>query len=145
MRIRLLFAALVTTAATAAVSAQSFNPKLGQWEYTINMKMPPEVLAGIPAAAREQFLRPQTTRSCLTAQDLSDLRLGRTEESCQVVSKKITGNAADIVMKCRGGTQTMHYEVLSPESIRGTITTSGGEGPGEMTIAGKWVAAACTQ
>ena len=145
MRIRLPLAALGMAALTAVLSAQSFNPKLGQWEYTINMKMPPEVLAGIPAAAREQFLRPQTTRSCLTAQDLNDLRLGRTEENCQVTSKKITGNAADIVMKCDGRTQTMHYEALSPESMRGTIKTNGGEGPSEMTLTGKWIAAACRE
>jgi hypothetical protein len=146
MRIRLLLAALVAAAVTALVSAQSsFNLRLGQWEYTINMKMPPEMLAQIPAAARAQFERPQTNRSCLTAKDLSDLNLGRTEDDCKVTSKKITGNAADIVMICDGRPQTLHYEALSPESVRGTIKSTGGEGPSELTIAGKWVAAACKE
>lgn len=145
MRTRLLLAALATTAVTALVSAQSFDLRLGQWEYTINMKMPPELLAQIPPAARAQFQQPQTNRSCLSAQDLKDLNLGRTDDDCQVTSKKITGNAADIVMKCEGRTQTLHYEALSRESMRGTIKASGGDGPSEMTITGKWVAAACKE
>ena len=145
MRTRLLLSALVATAVTAAVSAQSFNLRLGQWEYSITMKMPPEMLAGLPPAARAQFERPQTNRSCLSAQDLQDLNLGRTDNDCKAVSKKITGNAADIVMKCNGGTQTLHYEALSPESMRGTLKMQGGDGPSEMNITGKWVAAACSQ
>jgi hypothetical protein len=145
MRIRLLFAVLVLTAAGALVSAQSFDLRLGQWEYTINLKMPPELLAQIPPAARAQFEKPQTNRSCLSAEDLRDLNLGRTESDCQVTSKRITGNVADIVMKCDGRTQTLRYEALSRESMRGTIRTSGGDGPSEMTIAGKWIAAACRE
>jgi hypothetical protein len=145
MRIRLLFAALAATAFAAVLSAQSFNLKLGQWEYTINMKMPPEMLASLPPAARAQFERPQMNRSCLTAQDLKDLNLGKNDEDCKVTSKKITGNAADIVMTCDGRRQTLHYEALSPESLRGTIKADGGDGPSEMTITGKWVAAACTE
>ena len=145
MRIRLLLAALVAAALTALVSAQSFDLRLGQWEYTINMKMPPEVLAQIPAAARAQFERPQTNRSCLTARDLKDLNLGRTEDDCKVTSKRITGNVADIVMQCDGRPQTLRYEALSPESMRGTIKSTGSDGPSEMTITGKWISTACKE
>lgn len=147
MRNRLLLAALAATMVTAAaaLSAQSFDLKLGQWEYSITMKMPAEMLANLPPAARAQFERPQTNRSCLSAQDLQDLNLGRTERDCKAVSKKITGNAADIVMKCDGGTQTLHYEALSPESMRGTLKMQGGDGPSEMTITGKWVGTSCGQ
>ena len=143
MRIRLLLAALSTAAVTAVLSAQSFDLRLGLWEYAITMKMPAEMLANLPPAARAQFERPQTNRSCLTAEDLKDLNLGKNDEGCKVASKKITGNAADIVMKCNSGTQTLHYEALSPESMRGTLKMQGGDGPSEMAITGKWIAAAC--
>jgi hypothetical protein len=84
MRHRLLLAALVATMVTTAValSAQSFDLKLGQWEYSITMKMSAETLAN-PPAARAQFERPQTNRSCLSAQDLQDLNLGRTERTAR--------------------------------------------------------------
>lgn len=144
MRTRLLLAAFAAAAVTV-LSAQSFDLRLGQWEYSITMKMPAEMLASLPPAARAQFERPQTSRSCLTAQDLKDLNLGKNDEGCKVVSKKITGNAADIVMKCDRGTQTLHYEALSPESMRGTLKMQGGEGPSEMAITGKWIAAACRE
>ena len=145
MRTRLLLATFAAAAVTAVLSAQSFDLRLGQWEHSITMKMPAEMLANLPPAARAQFERPQTNRSCLTAQDLKDLNLGRNDEGCKVVSKKITGNTADIVMKCESGTQTLHYEALSPESMRGTLKMQGGDGPSEMTITGKWIAAACRE
>ena len=154
MRTRLLLAALVTTAVTALVSAQAFDLRLGQWEYTLSgMKLPPELLAQLPPEARaqaEQAMRQAgNNRSCLTAQDLRDLNLGKNDdEDCKVTSKKITGNVADITVTCTGDeprTQTIHYEALSRESVRGTIKVKGGGGPSEMTITGKWVAAACKE
>jgi len=146
MRIRLLLAVFVA-AASAVLSAQAFDLKLGQWEYAIKMQMPPEALASLPPAARAMMQQQQTTRSCLTAQDLQDLNLAKNDDDeCKVTSKKITGNAADIVLQCTGdnpGTKTMHVERLSAESMRGTLKSTGGKGPGEIAITGKWVAAAC--
>ena len=146
MRSRLLVPALVLATMTAMLSAQAFDLRLGQWEYTINMKMPPEVLAKLPPAARAQFQQPQTNKSCLTAEDLKELNLGKgDDDDCKVTSKKITGNVADVVTKCEDHTQTMHYEALSRESVRGTIKTTGGNGPSEIALTGKWVAAACKE
>ena len=142
MRIRLLLAVFVT-AASAILSAQAFDLKLGQWEYSITMKMPPEALASLPPAARAMMQQAQTNRSCLTAEDLKELNLGKNDDDCKVTSKKITGNVADVVTKCDGGTRTIHYEALSRESVRGTIKSTGGDGPSEIAITGKWVAAAC--
>ena len=146
MRSRLLFPALALAATTAVLSAQAFDLKLGQWEYAITMKMPPEVLAKLPAAARAQMSQPQTNRSCLTAADLKDLNLAKSDDDdCKVTSKKITGNVADITMTCDDHAQTVHYEALSRESLRGTIKMTGGGRSGDIAIAGKWVAAACKE
>jgi hypothetical protein len=154
MRIRLQLAVLAASVLTAVLSAQSFDLRLGQWEYTIGgMKMAPEVLAKMPPSARaamEQMMKqPQAHRSCLTAQDLKDLNLAKDDDDdCKVTAKKITGSVADITTTCSGNephTQTMHYEALSRESVRCTIKTTGGNMPSEMTITGKWVAAACKE
>ena len=75
MRIRFLFSVLGLAAVIAVLSAQAFDLRLGQWEYTMSgMKMAPEALAKMPPSARaamEQMMKqPQTNRSCLTADDL---------------------------------------------------------------------------
>ena len=143
--------ALTLALAVVTLSAQGFDLRLGQWEYAISgMKMD---LSKLPPAARaaaeEAMKRSATSRACLTAQDLKDLNLGANDdEDCKVTAKKITGRMADITMTCSGDeprTQTMHYEALSRESMRGTVKVSGGDGPSEMTITGKWIAAACTE
>lgn len=149
MRSRVFVPALVLAAMTAVLSAQAFDLKLGQWEYTINIKMPPEMLAKLPPSARAQMQQPQTNRSCLTAQDLKDLSLAKSDDDdCTVTSKKITGNVADVTMTCTGDephTQTMHYEALSRESMRGTIRMTGANRPSEMAITGKWITTACKE
>ena len=154
MRIHLLLAAFVATVLTAVLSAQSFDLRLGQWEYTISgMKMAPEALAKMPPSARaamEQMMKqPQTNRSCLTAEDLKELNLAKSDDDdCKVTAKKITGSVADITTTGTGDnphTQTMHFEALSRESVRGTMKVTGGNMPSEMTITGKWVAAACKE
>ena len=157
MRIRTVpsWTCLIVFAALAVgVSAQSFDLRLGQWEYTVSgMKFPPQMLAKLPAASRaqaeEMMKRPSTHRSCLTAEDLKDLNLAKSDDDeCKVTAKKITGTVADVTMTCTGDsprTQTIHYEALSRESFRGTMKSTGGDGPSEMSIAGKWVAAACKE
>ena len=148
----LMFCALV--AAVAVTYAQSFDLRLGQWEYTIGgMQIPPADLAQLPPAARAQaeamMKQAATNRSCLTAEDLKELNLSKTDdEDCKVTSKKVTATTADITMTCTGGgprTQTMHYEALSRESMRGTIKTTGGNGPSDLTITGKWIGAVCKE
>lgn len=153
MRARLLFTAVAAAVATFALSAQGFDLRLGQWEYTISITLPPEMLAKMPPAARAaagELQKPQMNRSCLTAQDLKDLNLNPTDDddACKVTSKKVTGNAVDITMRCTGDeprTQTMHMEALSRESLRGTMKAVGGDGPSDVTITGKWIGATCKE
>jgi hypothetical protein len=149
MFLALVVAALVVAALGAGLSAQGFELRLGQWEYTMNITMPPEMLAKLPPAARAQIQQPQTNRSCLTAQDLKEMNLGVSDdEDCKVTSKKITGSAADITMTCTGDrprTQSMHVEAVSRESMRGTMKMTGGDGPSEVGITGKWIGAACKE
>ena len=141
----------VFAATTALLYAQSFDVKVGQWEYTLSgMKIAEAELAKMPPAIRAQIEASMkngtTNRSCLTAKDLQELNLGNTDESCKVTSRKITPTTADIVMTCGGNdprTQTMHFEALSRESVRGTIKSTGGDGTTEMTITGRWLAAEC--
>ena len=145
--------AIFVFAATAALlHAQSFDVKVGQWEYTLSgMKIAEAELAKMPPAIRAQIeasMKNNTTnRSCLTAKDLRELNLANTDdEGCKVTSRKITATTADIAMTCGGNdprTQTMHFEALSRESVRGTIKSTGGAGTTEMTITGKWLAAEC--
>jgi hypothetical protein len=151
---RLILPALGFVVLVATVSAQSFDLKLGQWEYTISgIQIPADMLAKMPAAARaraEQMMKQgQTSRSCLTAADLKELNLaGTDDDDCKVTSRKVTATAADITVKCGGDeprTQTMHYEALSRESVRGTITRTGGSGPTDITMAGKWIGAQCKE
>jgi hypothetical protein len=95
--------------------------------------------------------QPSTYKSCLTAKDLKDVNLGKPEEDddeCKVTSKKMTATTADIVMTCTGDqprTQTVHYDALSRESLRGTIRMATKTGPAEMTLTGKWIATVCTE
>jgi hypothetical protein len=144
-----MFLALGVAAIGAVLSAQAFDLRLGQWEYTMNIKMSPEALAKLPPAARATLQQPQTSRSCLTAQDLKEMNLGVSDDDdCKVTSKKITGTVADVTMSCTGDrprTQTMHLEAVSRESIRATIKSTGGDGPSEVATVGKWVAAACKE
>ena len=147
MRIRLLVLVLAPVVVAVIASAQGgFDVKLGEWEYTINMKATPEMLARLPPEARAVMAKPQTSRSCLTAQELKDLNLGAShDEDCKLVSKKIANGIADVVVKCDDHTQTMHYEAVSRESVRGTIKMSGGDGPSEVSLTGKWIGTACKE
>jgi Protein of unknown function (DUF3617) len=117
------------------------------------MRVPPGDLAQLPPAARAQaeatMKRAATNRNCLTAEDLRELNLSKTDdEDCKVTSKKVTGTTADITMTCTGDkprTQTMHDEMLSRESMRGTIKTTSASGPSDLTITGKWIGAVCKE
>src|SRR5436190_5852793 len=117
MRIGLFIVVPVAVAASAALSAQAFDLRLGQWEYTVgDMKMAPEALTKMPPSARaameKMMKQPQKNRSCLTAEDLKELNLAKSDdEDCKVTAKKITGSVADFTTTCTGDnphTQTMH-------------------------------------
>src|SRR6476659_6934164 len=110
MKIRVWFAALTGIASlTVVVFAQAFNVRIGTWEFTTTMQgaMPME---GVPAAMRAQIeaemRKPKVFKSCVTAEDLKSLKLGKTNDSddddCKVVTSKITATSGDVVQQCTG-------------------------------------------
>lgn len=136
-----------------ALMAQGLDMKTGQWRWTFTMTgAPPTMPSAVPPDVAAKILAeastPHTVEGCVTAEDLRNLRLGRTddEDECAVTSRKVATNAADFVRTCTGDdprTETVHMELASRESVRVTVTRSGGKGPSGMTMAGTWIGAAC--
>lgn len=145
--------ALAGMAGGAVLSAQGFGARTGAWTFTITMKgaMPME---GLPPAARAaieaEMSKPQTMNSCVTAEDLRELKLGNNKDSddedCKILSSKITATTADITRECKGdepSTETLHYEAPTPQTLTGNITRKSKEGVMTIKMVGKWVAAQC--
>ena len=141
-------------AVSSTLLAQGFGLRPGQWSMTMTVKggMPME---GIPPAMRAQLeaqlMKPQVFTTCVTPEDLKNLNLGKTDdadgEDCKVVSSKITAGAADITRTCTGdepSTETSHFEALTPQTLKGTVTKKTAKGTTTMDIAGKFVAEKCT-
>jgi Protein of unknown function (DUF3617) len=136
-----------------AVHAQSFDLKTGQWEFTITglsldtSQLSPQMRAALEAGAK----KPSSYKGCVTAENLRDLNLGKMDdgdETCKVTSKKISGSAADLTRECTGddkSTQTIHYEAISRESLRGTMKSVSDLGPVAVTISGKWIGPTCKE
>lgn len=139
---------------TVTLFAQGFNMRTGAWEFNMTTSgampmdgVPPEMRAQIEAEMR----KPRTFRSCVTAEDLKSLKLGKTDDSddddCKVVTSKITATAGDVVRQCAGDmprTETAHYEAPTPQTVNANISTKSATGTMTMTIAGKWVGAKCS-
>jgi hypothetical protein len=146
--------ALAAMATGPFLFAQGFNARTGAWTFTITMKgaMPME---GLPPAARAameaEMSKPQTMNSCVTAEDIKELKLGNAkddndDEDCKIVSSKLTATTADITRECKGDnahTETLHYEAPTPQTLTGNITRKSKEGVMTITMVGKWVAAQC--
>lgn len=139
----------------ALLFAQGFNVRTGTWQFTITMKgdmplegVPPEMQAQI----RAQLAKPQVTTSCVTAEDLKQLRLGRSEdgddENCKVVSSRLTATTADFTRECTGDepyTETARFEAASPQALTGNVSRKTPRGTMSIVMAGKWVAAQCME
>jgi hypothetical protein len=148
-----VFAAVLSTG--ALLFAQGFNVRTGTWQFTITMKgdmplegVPPEMQAQI----RAQLSKPQVTTSCITAEDLKQLRLGRSddgdEETCKVLSSRLTATTADFTRECTGDeayTETVHFEAASPQVLTGNIVRKTAGGTMSIAMAGKWAAAQCME
>jgi hypothetical protein len=147
-----IIAALALTVGFA-VHAQSFDLKTGQWEFTITQmsldasQLSPQMRAALEAGAK----KPSSYKGCVTAEDLKDLSLGKVEDGddmCKVTSKKISGTTADLTRECTGddkSTQTLHYEAISRESLRGTMKSVSDIGPVTVAISGKWIGPTCKE
>ncbi len=156
---RLLASVLCALVVFAAIAyAQSFNLRTGQWDFTMNIagsggrgdlsQLPANVRAQIEA----ELKKPLNYKSCITAEDVKNLSLGKQDddddEECKVTARKITATVADMTRECAGDnkrTETGHFVATSPETLRATINVVSANGPSSITLAGKWIGAVCTE
>jgi hypothetical protein len=145
----------VVVSATAALFAQGFNARTGTWEFTMTVEgaIPME---GIPANMRPQLeaemRKPHVVKSCVTADDLKSLKLGKTDDGgdddCKVLTSKISGTVGDVVRQCTGDkprTETAHYEAPTPQTLKASISSKSAAGTMTTAVTGKWLAATCKE
>jgi len=155
MKTHFWLAVLTVSVFAVALFAQGFNARTGTWEFTMTMQgaMPME---GVPPAMRAQIeaemRKPKVFKSCVTAEDLKSLKLGKTNDSddddCKVVTSKITATSGDVVRQCTGDmprTETAHYEAPTPQTMKANISSKSATGTMTVDVAGKWIAAACKE
>jgi Protein of unknown function (DUF3617) len=157
---RTVIIGLLLLAGTAVVGALTqggaINIRTGQWEITTNgINIPDAALAKLPEGMRDQFKaqmsKPQTSTSCVTADDLKDLNIGKVGDNddsdhCKVTSRSITRTTADITRECTGGdvrTLVMHVDAPTPTALRASIKTTNDDGTMTMAVTGKWLSATC--
>lgn len=140
-------------AAGATLHAQNFNVRPGTWQFNMTMQgaIP---LTGVPAETRAQFeaemRKPRTFTSCVAAEDIKQLNLGKmddgSDEDCKVLTSKITPTIGDITRQCTGDdafTETAHFEAPTPQSMRANISRKSATGTMTIVTTGKWLAALC--
>lgn len=146
--------ALFVAGAAAPICAQTLGVKTGQWSWTITMTGAPAPPPGLPpdvaAKIREEAAKPHTTQSCLTADDLRNLKLGQMDDDaeCKVTSHKVTATTAELTRTCTGDearTETVKIEATSPEAMKVTATRTAGSGPAGLTMVGRWVGPVCRE
>ena len=153
MKTHVWLAVLAVGLSAGTVLAQGFNMRTGAWEITMTMGgampmegIPPEMRAQIEA----QLRKPQVVTSCVTAEDVKQLNLGKTndsdDEDCELLSSKIGPTAADITRQCTGDqvyTETARFEAPTPQTIKANISRKSAEGITTIAMTGRWVAAQC--
>jgi hypothetical protein len=146
-----VFALVAAGSAGTLVLAQGFNVRTGAWQFLMDMSkaLPTE---GLPPEALAQLKKPQVADGCITAEDLKQLRLGRTgdddDDSCKVLTAKTTATTADVTRQCMGDetyVETMHVDAPTPQTFKATITRKAGQRTTTLTMTGKWVAAKCKE
>ena len=144
-------AASVAALATGAVLlAQGFSLRTGSWSFTMTMQG--MSLQGLPPDVQAELKKPQTFTSCVTAEDLKDLNIGRPpdsdDEDCKTISSKVTATVADLTRQCSGdnaGTETLHFDAATPQTLKGTIVKKTAAGTTTIALNGKWVGAKCVE
>ena len=145
---------LCGTAMGTSLLAQAFNVRTGSWQFTMTMKGGAPI-EGVPPAVRAQLEaelgKPQVFNSCVTAEDIKQLNLGKTDdgdEDCKVLTSKVAATTADITRQCTGEeafTETAHFEAPTPQALRANISRKSADGTTSITSSGKWVAAQCKE
>lgn len=139
----------------ASLLAQGFNLRQGTWEFNMVMEGAMS-MEGIPPAMRAQIeaemRKPKVYQSCVTAEDVKNLELGKADddddEDCKVVTSKMTATTGDIVRQCTGDrprTETSHFEATTPQTLRASISSKAASGTSTIALTGKWVSAQCKE
>ncbi len=88
----------------------------------------------------------------MTPEDMKNLNLGKMDdgddEDCKLLSSKVTATTADLVRQCGGDepyTDTAHFEAPTPQTLTGNISRKSSRGTTTITMAGKWLSAACKE
>ena len=147
---------LALSVTAGAVAQATLDMRVGQWEMTLNgMQMPPAALEKLPPAARAtvqaEMAKPHTSKSCITAQDLKDLNLGKMDDddsSCKVTSRNVTRTTADFTRECTGDekrTDVMHIEAATPTTFKANVKSTTEDGTMTVAMTGKWIGAACKE
>jgi hypothetical protein len=154
MERRLALALAIGLVSGVGLIAQAFGVRTGSWSFTITMQgmtmegVPPDVRAQI----EKEMSKPQVFTGCVTAEDLKNMTLGKTDDSddekCKTVSSKITATVADVTRQCAGDeprTETSHFEAATPQALKGTVAIKNAQGTMTMNLSGKWIAAKCAE
>lgn len=149
----LMRACAVALASGTVLLAQGLNLRTGTWEYTMTVEgaIP---MDGIPenmrASMEAELRKPQTFKSCLTAEDLKSLKLGKNDdgddEVCKVLSSTVGPTGGNYTRECTGDqphTETVHLEAASPQALHAVVTRKGATGDMVTTLNGRWLAAQC--
>jgi hypothetical protein len=151
MKRSIVAAASVAALATGAgLLAQGFSLRTGSWSFTMTMQG--TSLRALPPDVQAELKKPQTFTSCVTAEDLKNLNVGRPpdsdDEDCKTMSSKVTATVADLTRECSGdnaGTETQHFEAATPQTLTGTIVKKTAAGTTTIAMNGKWVGPKCAE
>jgi hypothetical protein len=136
-----LFAALAATVPAAIIAAQAKpNVKLGLWESVMTM---------------EGMGPGQPQKICITAAKLATGAFDETQDQdCKRTVTSSTAQSMDVTETCARkndpsmtGSGTLHIQVVTPESVKGTLATKLSMGGRSMTMNGtftsKFISADC--
>jgi hypothetical protein len=161
--LKAFFLISVTAAGIAAAQTPNIDVKLGLWETTTVSKsagmpqmdlsnLPPEARARVEAAMKARGATPttHTNRSCMTKEKLEKNTLfnpDQVKESCKRTIVTNTRTVVEVKIECPNEkypmTGTMHFEMTSRESMKGTMKVQSGPMNMDMDITGKWLGENC--
>ena len=150
--------------ATAIAQAPALDIKSGLWETTTVANVD---MGGMPAMDTSQMTPQQkakmeeamkiagaqhtdTQRRCVTRDDISKSMFPSAQEGCKDAVTANTKTMLDVTRTCTGAhneTSKVHMEAISPESTKGTISSTSQQGGRtqkmNISFTSKWVAADC--
>ena len=155
----------------AADKPQPLNVKPGLWETTMTtttsgeMPIPAELLSKLTPEQRARMLekmkansggktRTFTDKACVTKKQLEDgFEFGHEQGKCARTVVNSSGSVIDVQVACAdegmNTTGTVHFEALSPESIKGSSQMNANGGGHAMSFhiiyTAKWIGPVCSK